>query len=419
MTTNNSLTAPERLSDTQVRDFLLENLRGAHRRERVLVLVPDQTRTLPLPGLFSALTEALEDAARLDVLIALGTHPPLSLQQQLELLGLGGGRTDPGGPLVRVFNHAYDRPESLVRLGELSAQTVRELAGESWHASLDRPVPVTVNRRIEAYDRLLILGPVFPHEVVGFSGGWKYLFPGISGPEMINATHWLGALAGIPGTIGRRDTPVRRMIHRAAELVPVPVSLLAPVVVEGDLAGLFYGDPEQAWAEAADLSAQRHIRTASRRYPEVLSRAQPRYDELWTAAKAVYKVEQLVEDGGRLILYAPELAQISETHGGYLRRIGYHILPYFLQQWEIFREFPLAVLAHSTHLKGTGTYQAGREQPRIEVVLASRIPEALCREVNLAYRDPADLDPAAWQDQAPEDRLVIPHAGETLYRVED
>ena len=418
MSVENSLISPDILSATQVREFVLANLRGRFRRERVLVLVPDQTRSLPLPALFSALTAALEDTARLDVLIALGTHPPLSLPEQLKLLGLEGGSQEPGTPLIRIFNHTYDRPEGLVRLGELSPAAVRDLAGESWHPSLNHPVPVTVNRRIGEYDRLLILGPVFPHEVVGFSGGWKYLFPGISGPEMINATHWLGALAGIPQIIGRRDTPVRRMIHRAAELVPVPVSLLAPVVVEGGLAGLFYGNPEQAWAEAADLSARRHIRTASRRYPEVLSRAQPRYDELWTAAKAVYKVEQLVEDGGRLILYAPELARISESHGGYLRRIGYHVMPYFLQQWDTYQEFPLAVLAHSTHLKGTGTYQDGRERPRIDVVLASRIPEELCREVNLGYHDPADLDPTAWQDQAPEDRLVIPHAGETLYRVD-
>ena len=417
MTPQASAISPGQLTDAQVREFILENLQGRFRRERVLVLVPDQTRTLPLPRLFSNLTEALGDAARLDVMIALGTHPALSLPQQLRLLGLDGGRADAGAPLTRIFNHAYDRPESLVQLGELSTSAVRELAGESWHPSLDRPVPITVNRRIQEYDRLLILGPVFPHEVVGFSGGWKYLFPGISGPELIDATHWLGALVGIPQTIGRRETPVRQMIHRAARAVPVPVSLLAPVVEEGGLAGLFFGEPEDAWEQAAALSAERHIQSVPRRYPEVLSHALPRYDELWTAAKAVYKVEQLVEDGGRLILYAPDLARISETHGGYLRRIGYHVMPYFLEQWERFQEYPLAVLAHSTHLKGSGTVQRGLERPRIEVVLASRIPESLCKELNLGYRDPAELNPGKWQTRAPEERLVIPHAGETLYRI--
>jgi nickel-dependent lactate racemase len=61
---------------------------------------------------------------------------------------------------------------------------------------------------------------VFPHEVVGFSGGAKYLFPGIAGPEIINATHWLGALRTSMYTIGHKDTPVRRVVHRAAEFVP-------------------------------------------------------------------------------------------------------------------------------------------------------------------------------------------------------
>ena len=57
---------------------------------------------------------------------------------------------------------------------------------------------------------------MFPHEVVGFSGGNKYLFPGIAGPEIINFTHWLGALITNYDVIGAGYTPVRAVIDRAA-----------------------------------------------------------------------------------------------------------------------------------------------------------------------------------------------------------
>ena len=59
------------------------------------------------------------------------------------------------------------------------------------------------------YDELIIVGPVFPHEVIGFSGGNKYIFPGISGPEILHFFHWLGAVITNPRIIGNKWTPVR------------------------------------------------------------------------------------------------------------------------------------------------------------------------------------------------------------------
>ena len=44
---------------------------------------------------------------------------------------------------------------------------------------------------------------------------------------MINATHWLGALAEVVGTIGIQDTPVRAMIHAAAARLQTPLTLIA------------------------------------------------------------------------------------------------------------------------------------------------------------------------------------------------
>jgi nickel-dependent lactate racemase len=381
---------------------------------RVLVLIPDGTRTMPMPLLFEVLDSALGPRVpALDFLVALGTHPPMSDAQRSRLVGreVVAGRAGDR----HVFNHRWDDPAAFVTLGEIPAHDIAELSG----GRLREGVKVALNRLILDYDHLLICGPVFPHEVVGFSGGTKYLFPGIAGPEIIHFTHWLGALIGNYDVIGTRDTPVRAVIDRAATLVTRPLSLLAPVVTHEGTAGLFCGDVRPAWEEAAALSAKRHVTWLERPVRRVLSVMPEMYDDLWVAGKGMYKVEPAVADGGEVIIYAPHVRQISHTHGRLLEEIGYHCSEYFLKQWERFRSHPGGILAHSTHVKGRGTYdpETGRETPRIRVTLATSIPRELCARVNLGWLDPATIDPEQWQARGEEGLLVVPRAGETLYRV--
>jgi nickel-dependent lactate racemase len=143
------------------------------------------------------------------------------------------------------------------------------------------------------------------------------------------------------------------------------------------------------------------------------------YDDLWTAAKGMYKVEPAVADGGEVVIYAPHLTEVSYTHGRLIDEIGYHCRDYFLAQWDRFSGYPGGVLAHSTHVKGLGTYDArsGVERPRIRVTLATGIPEARCRRVNLGYLDPASVVIDTWAGRESEDIVVIPRAGEMLYRL--
>ena len=407
------------LSDDEIRAALARGLAGRFAGERVLVLIPDHTRTLPLPMLFRALVDILAPAAGLDFMVALGTHPPLSEAQLLDLVGLTP--EERRGPYrhVGLHNHGWGDPDTLVPIGTLPQARVREIAGERWHPTLGGDVEVRINRAALEHDHVIILGPTFPHEVVGFSGGAKYLFPGISGADMINVTHWLGALAGVRRTIGIKRTPVRDMIHAAAELVPTPITLAA-LVVQGDgLAGVFVGDHLEAWSAAADLSAERHIRWVDRPFERVLSWAPPMYDELWTAGKAMYKLEPALAEGGELIIYAPHLDTVSHVHGRWIREVGYHVLPYFLTQWERFRHVPLGVLAHSTHVRGDGEMADGAERPRARVTLASRIPREECERLNLGYLDPDEVDPEAWRGREDEGVLFVPKAGETLYRTRE
>jgi nickel-dependent lactate racemase len=379
---------------------------------RVLVLIPDGTRTMPMPLMFETIERALAPrVAALDFLVALGTHVPMNDEQLSRLVGrrVVDGRAGDR----RIFNHRWDDPASFAALGTIPAGEIANLTG----GRLQEDVPVALNRLVTEYDHVLICGPVFPHEVAGFSGGTKYLFPGIAAPEIIHFTHWLGALITSYEVIGTIDTPVRAFIDRAAAMLDTPLSLLAVVVTHEGIAGVYCGDVHEAWHQAASLSSRRHIVWVDRPFDQVLSVMPPMYDDLWTAAKGAYKAEPVVADGGEVIIYSPHVREVSTVHGRMIEEIGYHCRDYFLAQWDRFRHYPGGILAHSTHVKGLGTYDAGRglETDRIRVTLATGIARERCERINLEYRDPATINPADWPSG--DGVLVVPRAGELLFRV--
>jgi nickel-dependent lactate racemase len=400
-----------------VSDLLAKSLSDRFKGQKVLVLIPDRTRSLPLPKLFRMVVEILRDVRELNFMVALGTHPPLSDENLNQLVGITADERLTTFRHVGLLNHAWDDPTALTSLGVMDQTEIKRIAGDNWHPSLPNEVNIRLNRAALEHDHILIIGPTFPHEVIGFSGGAKYLFPGISGPDMINATHWLGALAGVVGTIGIKKTPVREMVHAAAQRLKTPVTLVALVVEEHDLSGVFIGDTLEAWSAAADLSSQRHIRWCARPFRRVLSCAPAMYDELWTAGKAMYKLEPVVAMGGEVVIYAPHLKVVSYAHGKYIYEVGYHILPYFLNDWARFKHVPLGVLAHSTHVRGAGTLDdLGIEQPNVRVTLASKISPEDCARLNLGYLDPTTINLADWQNREDEGILYVPKAGEALYR---
>ncbi len=413
------LTAPagQLLAEEDIQQAITQTLSESFVNQRVLVLIPDHTRSLPLPFLFRTVVDAIRSPRQLDFMVALGTHPGLSEESLEQLVGISAEERRTTYAKIGLLNHDWQNPEALVTLGSIESDQMRQIAGQSWHSSLPERVDVRLNKKITEYDHVLIIGPTFPHEVVGFSGGAKYLFPGISGPDMINATHWLGALAGVVGTIGLKDTPVREMIHAATAFVNTPITLMALVVEGHDLSGLFIGDVYSAWSEAADLSAQRHIHWCEKPYQRILSCAPKMYDELWTAAKATYKMEPAVAMEGEVVIYAPHLDTVSFVHGKYIYEIGYHILPYFLKDWERFKHIPLGVLAHSTHVRGSGRMENGIERPNIRVTLASQISAEDCANLKLGYLDPAKINVDEWKDREEEGILYVPRAGEMLYRL--
>lgn len=385
-----------------------------YRGKRILLIVPDGTRTAPVGLIFKALFEQIGLAtAALDVMIALGTHQPMDDAAICGRLEISPQERSTKYGTVRFFNHQWDNPAALRQIGTIPAEEINELSGGLF--AMD--VPVNVNAKVFEYDQLIIIGPVFPHEVVGFSGGNKYLFPGVSGPEVLNFFHWLGAVVTNPLIIGNKWTPVRKVVDRAAALVALPKLCFAMVVDQTGLAGLFAGTPEGAWDEASQLSRKLHITYKEHPFHTVLSCAPRMYDELWVGGKCMYKLEPVVADGGELIIYAPHIHEISLTHGQVIHQIGYHCRDYFLKQWDKFKDLPWGTLAHSTHVRGIGTYENGIERCRVRVTLATGIPRQVCEEVSLGYRDPATIDLNDFANREDEGVLLVPKAGEMLYHL--
>jgi nickel-dependent lactate racemase len=405
------------LTNDEVREVVTEGLATlAVDRKRVLIIIPDGTRTMPMPLMFSLFEELLGPRAKaLDYLVALGTHPPMDDAQLSKLVGRPVVNGQAGKS--HVYNHGWSDVGNLRTIGTIPANDISQITD----GLMAQDVPVTLNKLILDYDQLIICGPVFPHEVVGFSGGNKYFFPGIAGPEIINFTHWLGAVITNFKVIGSGYTPVRAVIDRAAAFIDRPAACFGLVVTHAGLAGLYFGSPPEAWQAASALSAQKHIVYVDKPFRRVLSVMPEMYDDLWTAAKGMYKMEPAVAEGGEVVIYAPHITEVSYTHGRLIDEIGYHCRDYFMKQWDKFKNYPGGVLAHSTHVKGLGQYDAvtGIETPRIKVTLATGIPPERCRRINLGYLDPSSINPREWQGREAEGILVVPRAGEMLYRVRE
>jgi lactate racemase len=250
-----------------------------YRGKRILLIIPDHTRTAPVGLMFKTLFAHLAGTVKkLDVMLALGTHPAMTAAAINERVEITAAERASTYRDVEFINHEWDNPAALRDLGSIPAQDIQELSGGLF--AMD--VPVHINRRLFDYDQLIIVGPVFPHEVVGFSGGNKYLFPGVAGPGILNFFHWLGAVVTNPMIIGNKWTPVRKVVDRAGAMVKVPKLCFCLVVHgKGELAGLFAGTPEQAWDDASELSRELHITYKDRPFHTVLSCAPRMYDELW------------------------------------------------------------------------------------------------------------------------------------------
>ena len=107
------------LSELEIRELTVEALsRAGLGGKRVLIIIPDGTRTAPLPLMFRLFHECLGDTvAALDYLIALGTHQPMSEEAINRLVGVTAEQRAGQYARIRIFNHRWDLPVTFVTVG--------------------------------------------------------------------------------------------------------------------------------------------------------------------------------------------------------------------------------------------------------------------------------------------------------------
>ena len=410
------------LSPDELRRIVEDALAEIEPGSKVLAIVPDKTRDDSTDVLFpfAAVFLRSKRVEKFDALIAQGTHVQMTADEKRTKLGIGDGIEIPD--VGHVFDHHWSDPGELIEIGELSEEKVTELTG----GLFKKAIPLKINNLLAPgnYDHVLIFGATVPHEVAGFAGGAKYFFPGVAGPELTHATHWLGALAGIENTIGRIETPTRNLIEAAGDFVTANVICFTSVVTRDEKDclrnhALFAGNCRESLRAGAEVSREVHIKYTGRKYARVVALLDEHYDELWVGGKASYKLGPVIGDGGELIIYAPGLRCLSATHGEMIERYGYGVIEKMqelvAESGEL--EANLCVAAHLAHVAFAGRKnENGEIVPRFAITLASQIDETTCRRVNLGFLDYHNFDLKDYENDA--DTLIVERAGRDLYLVE-
>lgn len=412
--------AHQHVAEADFEAFVESNLAAvALDGKKVVLVVPDGTRSMPLPMVMRMIHSCLAPrVAELTAIIALGTHSYMEPDEVDAMFGVGG-EGQPASlaeayPGLTVLNHEWQDPDQIVKVGTLSAETIAELSQGAQKVAVD----VEINRHVVEADVNIVIGPVFPHEVVGISGGNKYFIPGCATHDAIDLSHWVGALLGVEKVIGTTGvTPMRAIINAGSEMIPTERLALCLVVESGtgELEAAAFGTSEDAWAEMAEVAAQSHIVWVDEPFQKLVACMPTRYDDIWTAAKGCYKAQPAMADGGEVVIYAPHVTEVSEVHKE-IYDIGYHCIEYFTKQWDRFKDVPKGVLAHATHVRGAGSWDPEQgEQNRIRVTLATAIPREVCEQVNLGYLDPAEVDLAVLAGEP--GTKVVENAGEVLFKL--
>ncbi|HOE97750.1 MAG TPA: lactate racemase domain-containing protein [Candidatus Sumerlaeota bacterium] len=383
---------------------------------RILVIGPDITRCYSgAGGLTSLLFVLAAGRCHIDLMPALGTHEPMT-PAELD-------RMYPGVPHDRVLVH--DWRNDLLRIGEIPAGRIEQLSAGRLHFS----IAVEINRRLleGGYDLILSVGQVVPHEVIGMANHSKNLFIGVGGGELLNKSHYLGAVVGMEQIMGRMNNPVRSVMDDAAAhgLAGLPIVYVQTVIAPDPqgrpaLHGLFIGEGRRPFEDAARLSQRLNITVVERPLKKCVVYLEPHeFRTTWLGNKSVYRTRMAIADGGELLVLAPGLRAFGEDPGidRLIRKYGYFGTPATLRQVEGQPELQtsLAAAAHLIH---------GSSEGRFRIVYA---PGKLSREeiesVGYEWADLAQAlrryDPdrlvEGWNERDGEEFYFIRHPGLGLW----
>ena len=316
------------ISVDELRELVYRFLDEAGELGKVLVLPPDHTRLNSMAGPITELVYEKLSAAgvQVDILPTLGTHNPMT---DAQLRMMFGDRIP-----LSVFK-VHDWRNGITRRGEIPGEILSELSG----GQVDYSVGVEVSTMLfDGYDLILSVGQVVPHEVVGMANYTKNIVVGAGGSDIINKSHYLGAVAGIENILGRTDTPVRRLFTHAVDtfLPDLPIRYILTVIEQDydtgvtHLRGLYAGDDATVFEEACALARAVNITLLEREPKKVVVYLDPHeFQSTWLGNKAIYRTRMAIADGGDLIVLAPALKEFGEdpTIDKLIRRFGYHGTP--------------------------------------------------------------------------------------------
>lgn len=270
---------------------LVDAARGA---QRVVIVADDMTRLTPveiiLPVLLDELNRAGVRDEQVTVLIALGTHRPMTGEEI---------RAHFGDEVIRraqVINNPWQDPAEMVYLETTPNGT-----------------PVYLSRAALEADFLIGVGSIVPHHIPGFSGGAKIIQPGITGAATTGATHYLSTRAP-RSYLGQVENPVRAEMERIAALAGLKTIFNVVLDRSGRLVQAFYGDPVQAHRAGVSVSKQVYGVLLKEQADIVIAGSHPCDIEFWQAHKSLYPAEIAVKPGGEIILVTPCPEGVAVMH---------------------------------------------------------------------------------------------------------
>lgn len=362
------------ISDQELREMIRTALSKLGRPfKKVLLVVPDFTRFNSYSGPIAEMVyeELTPEGTRVDVIPALGTHVPMT---EHEIRAMYGRKI----PLDRFIVH--DWRNEVVSAGTVPGSLISEWSG----GKVDYEIKGMINKVVYAgYDLILSIGQVVPHEVVGMANYTKNIMVGIGGSDMINKSHFLGAVCNMENIMGRADTPVRRLFNYAVEtfLPELPISYMLTVRARNEETGKmelrgFYCGGEKAFQSACKVAAASNLNFFDAPLKKVVVYLDPEeFKSTWLGNKAIYRTRMAIADDGELIVLAPALREFGEDKviDKLIRKYGYHGTPQTLEAVRNQADLRenLGAAAHLIHGSSEGrfriTYCPGPNMPHREI----------------------------------------------------
>ena len=348
------------ISQDELRRLVFQCLENSGELNKVLILPPDHTRLNSMAGPITAMAyeKLVAEGVQVDILPTLGTHNPMTEEQLRMMFG--------ESILLDAFK-VHDWRNDVVRKGVVPGEMLAELSG----GKVNYTVGVEVNKILfDGYDLILSVGQVVPHEVVGMANYTKNIVVGAGGSDIINKSHFLGAVCNMETILGRTDTPVRQLFNHAVEtyLSDLPITYILTVMEqdygtgEMHMRGFYSSDDETCYTEACKLARDVNITLLDREPKKVVVYLDPHeFQSTWLGNKAVYRTRMAIADEGELIVLAPALKEFGEdpTIDRLIRKYGYRGTPATLKAVEENEELRdnLGAAAHLIHGSSEGRFK--------------------------------------------------------------